>query len=623
MRMNPRRSSLCAVFVLFSLVIAAHAQAPFISKIDPPDWWVGFPSPMLLLHGSGLQNARFTLQAEGIRITRTQAAPNGHWAFLWLAAGQVQPQRITLTATNGAGSASAPFEFHSRNNDSAAHAGFSARDVIYLVMTDRFADGDPANNQPGYDRAAPHAWHGGDFTGLIEHLDYLHDLGVTALWTTPVASNAGMTDSYHGYAATDLYAVDPHFGTLDDYRALAAGLHTRGMKLILDLVPNHIGVHHPWVDDPPAPDWLHGTAAAHPAISYDFNQLVDPHAPPASSRSVTDGWFTDSMPDLNQENPLVEQYLIQNALWWVQTAGVDGLRLDTFSYVRRAFWHDFHATLHAAFPRLTTVGEVFNGDPRITSFFAGGEARIGPDGLVDTGLDTPFDFPLYFTLRDVLAHGRPMTALAETLRADALYPHPEQLVTFFGNHDTVRFVSEPGSSPAKLRLAFGLLATLRGTPEIYSGDEIALAGTADPDNRHDFPGGFAGDSANAFTAAGRTTDQQAMFAWVHDLLALRAQQPALTAGAQQNLFADNNSIVYVRGTRLDAGCSTGERIIVAATRAGNVPVAVHIATAGTALAGCTRFTPLLSTSAGTAAADSTAITLSLPPEGFVIYRAAP
>ena len=317
---------------------------------------------------------------------------------------------------------------------------------------------------------AARGWHGGDLAGIEQHLDYLSELGVTALWTTPVASNGTMPESYHGYAATDLYAVDPHFGTLEEYRHLSDALHAKGMKLVIDLVPNHLGVLHPWMLDPPAPEWFHGTLGIIAPPSTNFISWWTRTRPRQASSAITDGWFTDAMPDLNQENPLVSRYLIQNALWWVETANLDGIRLDTFPYVDRAFWRDFHATLHSVYPHLTTVGEIFNGDPEVTSFFAGGVAHHG----IDTGLDTPFDFPVYFALRDVLTHGKPMTELAKVLRQDALYPHPERLVTFIGNHDTTRFLTEADGSAKKLKLALGLLMTLRGMPQLYSGDEIGM-----------------------------------------------------------------------------------------------------------------------------------------------------
>ncbi len=585
------RPCLFLIFWLYGVFAAScaqtlHTQSPRIDKIDPPGWWLGLPNPMLLVHGEGLKDARFTLDGAGVTLDRTQVSGNGHWAFLWLKTADAAPQTLMVTATDEQGQARRAFPLAERSHDANAHQGFSSADVLYLIMTDRFADVNPANNQPDYNRASVRGWHGGDFAGIEEHLDYLRALGVTALWTTPVASNGAMPQSYHGYAATDLYAVDAHFGTLDDYRRLSAALHAKGMKLVIDLVPNHIGVEHPWVLDPPAPDWLHGTLENHRLTQSDFYQLVNPHAPREAWSAITDGWFTDAMPDLNQENPLVAQYLIQNALWWVETANLDGIRLDTFPYVGRTFWHDFHAALHNAYPHLTTVGEVFNGDPEVTSFFAGGVAHGG----IDTGLDPPFDFPVYFSLRDVLLHGKPMTELAKVLRQDSLYPHPERLVTFIGNHDTTRFFTETDDSAPKLKLALGLVTTLRGMPQIYSGDEIGMDGGGDPDNRRDFPGGFSGDAHSAFTKAGRTATEEDIFAWTSGLLKLRATYPALQTGIEQNLFADEDLFAYVR-SQGEAGCvadhSSGRLLIV--VNKANRSKAADLHMAETALAGCTKF----------------------------------
>lgn len=561
-------------------------EKPLIEKIDPPGWWSGLPDPMLLVHGQGLNGAKFEVQGKNVTLNRTQISENGHWAFLWLRTATAAPQTLWVKAINKQGQARHSFQLAERSHNPNAHRGFSSADVLYLIMIDRFADGNPANNQPDFNRAAPRGWHGGDLAGIEQHLDYLHELGVTALWTTPVTSNGAMPQSYHGYAATDLYAVDAHFGTLDDYRHLSDALHARGMKLVIDLVPNHLGVRHPWIADPPAPDWFHGTLQQHRATQYDFNELVDPHAPRQAWSAITNGWFTDAMPDLNQENPLVSRYLIQNAVWWVETANLDGIRLDTFPFVGRAFWHDFHAMLHRVYPHLTTVGEIFNGDPEVTSFFAGGIEHRG----IDTGLDTPFDFPVYFALRDVLTHEKPMTQLAAVLRQDALYPHPERLVPFIGNHDTTRFLTQAGGSVPRLKLALGLLTTLRGMPQIYSGDEIGMDGGEDPDNRHDFPGGFPGDAHNAFTKAGRTAEEQDIFAWTTGLLALRSQHLELQTGIEQNLFADADTFAFVRAPA-DSGCSPNHadvRLLIIVNKAqhsNNVDLPV----AESALADCVQF----------------------------------
>ena len=602
-----------------SCIQGAQAK-PRIEKIDPPDWFIGLPSPMLLVHGDGLKCAKFTIAGKGVTLTRTQVSANGHWAFLWLDTSNTAPQTVTLKAANTGGSIEQKYVLSARSHDADAHRGFSSADVLYLIMTDRFAHAGGAD-PPGDNRAAPRGWHGGNLDGIAEHVGYLKQLGVTAVWTTPVDSNGAMPESYHGYAATDLYAVDRHFGTLADYRHLSDTLHAHGMKLVIDLVPNHVGVEHPWVSDPPAPDWFHGTRDHHLAVEHDFYKLVDPHAPPAAWRNIVDGWFTDSMPDLNQENPLVSRYLIQNALWWVETANLDGIRFDTFPYVGRGFWREMDSTLHSVYPHLTTVGEIFHRDPEVTSYFAGGIAHEG----IDTGLYTPFDFPVYFTLRDVLAHGKPMTELADVLRQDALYPHPERLVPFIGNHDTTRFITEAGGSARKLKLALGLLATLRGMPLIYSGDEIGMSGGPDPDNRHDFPGGFAGDAHDAFTQTGRTAEEQDVFAWTSGMLALRASHRALQTGMEQDIFADDSSFVFVR-TLAAGGCGATHGGVDATARMlivvndSTAAKQVHVATGGTALEGCTSFEPEAPTAQAPAVTGTGELEIDEPPQSMSVYE---
>ncbi|MFP5237136.1 MAG: alpha-amylase family glycosyl hydrolase [Acidobacteriota bacterium] len=594
--MKPLAGLLCALLIA-ALSSSAGASAarqgpakPRIDKIDPPGWWVKLPSPMLLVHGEGLRAAKFSVTGSNVKLEKSQASENGHWAFLWLDTKSAAAQTLTITATDTAGEARCSYKLAAPSHDPHAHAGFSAKDVMYLIMPDRFARGSSAPYPSGDDRTAARGWHGGDLAGIEQHLDYLKQMGVTTIWTTPVDSNAGMSESYHGYAATDLYAVDPHLGMLADYRRLSAALHARNMKLVIDLVPNHIGLKHPWVADPPAPNWLHGTVNHHLALAYDFYALLDPHAPASQWRPNVDGWFSNEMPDLNQENPLVSRYLIQNALWWVETANLDGIRLDTFPYVSRTFWHDFHAALHKAFPHLTTVGEIYHRDPEVTSFFAGGVARHGAEGDIDTGLDTPFDYPLCFALRDALTQGKPMTELSDILRQDALYPHPERLVIFFGNHDLSRFLTDARGSVPMLKLGVGLLATLRGMPELYTGDEIGMTGGADPDNRHDFPGGFPGDAHNAFAAAGRTPAQNEIFRWTSGMLAFRAAHPELQTGIEQNLYSDADAFAFIRGKN-GAGCRAEgdtERLLIVANKASQSKT-LELSVDGTALEGCTQF----------------------------------
>ena len=613
MRLRP---FLIPAFCLFCALSASWAQAPRIDKIDPPGWWIGLPDPMLLVHGEGLDHARFTLSGTSVTLDRSQASENGHWAFLWLKTAGAAPQTLWVTAANDQGQARQAYQLAARSQDANAHSGFSSADVLYLIMPDRFADGNPANAQPGNNRVAAKGWHGGDIAGIEQHLDYLKELGITAIWTTPVVSNGAMPEAYHGYAATDLYTVDAHFGSIEDYRHLSDALHTRGMKLVIDLVPNHLGVRHPWVLDPPEPEWFHGSLAHHRLTQSNFEALVNPHAPRQAWSAITEGWFTDEMPDLNQENPLVSRYLIQNALWWVETANLDGIRLDTFPYVSRVFWHDFHAALHSAYPRLTTVGEIMNGDAEITSFFAGGVAQRG----IDSGLDTPFDYPLHFVLRDVMAHDKPMTELDKVLRQDALYPHPERLVTFIGNHDRSRFLTEANGSVPRLKLAVGLLLSLRGMPQLYSGDEIGMTGGDDPDNRHDFPGGFPGDAHNAFTKAGRTAEEENFFAWTSGLLKLRATYPELQTGIEKNLFADEDVFAFVR-SRDETGCApdhSSERLLILVNKASRRKV-VDLPMEETALAGCAQFQAVKPTAEITPVTSGGRLHIEEPAESITIF----
>ena len=414
--------------VLCGVALAQTLSAPAsrgdglrIIKVDPPNWWAAMPKPMLLVRGEGLGGAKFSLSDRALKVEKVVTSENGHWAQVWLAASPKEAETVTLRVVAGAEKAEAPYRFEKKRASADGFAGFSSRDVMYLIMTDRFADGDLQNDgvdaksaassaEAAAERAKPRGWHGGDLKGIETHLDYLQELGVTAVWPTPVYENHE-ADSYHGYGATDMYRVDEHYGSLEDLKSLAKALHARGMKLVLDTVPNHVGPKNPWVEDEPAPDWFHGTAAKHLIGETDFQALINPHAPERDRVGTEHGWFADALPDMNTESPAVAQYLRQNAVWWIEETGADGLRIDTFPYVDREFWHGFNGELKELFPRLTEVGEVFNGDPVITSSYADGVIRAG----VDTELYTPFDFPTFFAVKDVFGKGAPMSELAKVL----------------------------------------------------------------------------------------------------------------------------------------------------------------------------------------------------------------
>jgi glycosidase len=505
---------------------------------------------MLLVKGENLAGVQVKSQTPGIIVKRTRFEETGHYLFIWLdVSTSAKPGPVRLQLQGNGSSADVPFSLAARRPATDGFQGFGPDDVIYLIMPDRFADGDTSNDSPPqspgtYDRSKARAYHGGDLRGIQQHLQYLHDLGVTTIWINPIYDNDNHSPGdYHGYAAVDFYAVDEHFGTLADYQDLIKDAHRLGMKVLLDVVVNHCGMKHPWLDISPEPDWLNGTKQNHTISDGAFQAIPDQHVPPAQWKHVVDGWFFNVLPDLNQNNPDMAQYLLQNAVWWAEEGGLDGFRLDTFPYVPRNFWSEFHKSLFQIYPHFASVGEVFNPDPTVTSFFDGGQPRY--DGI-DSGVSTVFDFPLFFTMRDVLLKDKQPDQLEQILREDWLYLHPERLVTFLGNHDTVRFMGEPGATRAKLKAAFALLLTMRGIPQIYYGDEIAMPGGGDPDNRRDFPGGFPGDQRNAFEPSGRTTDQQEVFGYLHDLLQLRRKHPALRHGKQWFLGSGPEYFAYAR-----------------------------------------------------------------------------
>ncbi len=578
---------------------------PSVQQVDPPNWWSGLPNPMLLLRGKNLLDAQITSSNPGISIRRVHIAANGHWAFVWLDISAAPPSSLSLIVHTSGGRVRVPYQLLKRHAPTDGFQGFSPADVMYLVMPDRFAQaGAPADGSPAFRRTIarqdPNAYHGGNLAGIAQHLDYIHALGATTLWVTPVyAQDPSSPSDYSGYAPTDLYAINPHFGSLADFEQLASQIHAQGMKLVLDIVVNQVGPASVWVKDPPAPDWFHGTVADHIPASSDFSLATDPHGSDASAAPVVDGWLFNALPDLNQSNPLVRQYLIQNVVWWTETGALDGLRLDTVAYVNRDFWQSLHTVLHLLYPHLTTVGEVPSPDPAVVAYFAGGVKQEG----VDTGLYTLFDYPGYFALQSALAGGSqggysPMSAISDVQRSDWFYPDPERLVTFFGNQDTRRLIAEPGADAGTVKLALGLIATMRGMPQIFEGDEIGLKGTTLTDNRPDFPGGFPGDAATAFTQQGRTSAQQDLYAWTSGMLALRAQHPVLQTGMQQTLLADETGFAYARypapvrnhGAASTAG-QPGETLLVVLNK-GLAPRTIHLNFARTVLAGTTSLAPL-------------------------------
>lgn len=567
-------------FVTLLAVSRASAQGPIVEKVDPPNWFA--PSTVnpvrILIRGKNLAGAR----ARCMRATCSGLKINGAGTFAFLdvmvPAGS-RAGNIPITLTTPAGSVAVPFRLTTRVTGSGR--GFGPNDVIYLIMPDRFANGDPANDDPAisrgmFDRANPRFYHGGDLAGVRQRLPYLKSLGVTAIWLNPVYDNANAVNrrqsfqgqpitDYHGYGTTDFYGVEEHFGDLAGLGGLVADAHRQGIKIIFDMVANHTGPYHAWVTDPPTPTWFNGTAASHLSNNWQIWTLADPHATASVRERTLSGWFADVLPDLNQDDPEVARYVIQNSLWWIGVTGADGIRQDTWPYVPRRFWRDWMTALKREFPQLTVVGEVWDGNPALVSFFEGG--RLQPDGI-DDKVDYLFDFPLFYPMRRAFAEGRDVREVAQMLSHDRLYRDASHLVTFLGLHDVQRFMSERGATTAGLKLGFTFLLTTRGIPMIYYGDEIGMPGGNDPDNRRDFPGGWPGER-NAFDAANRTREEQEIFAHVQKLLSLRAARPELRGRDTQVLAVEEQALVYRRGRTVVA--LNNDTTAVAVKVTGTVP----------------------------------------------------
>ena len=564
----PQSKRLVLILVSFGfLSVGVRAQTtPEVLKVEPPSWWAGSSiNPVrLLIRGNNLKNARVHIVGRGLRIAGApKTNDRGTYLFVDVAiAPNAAPGARQLQIQSPSGTAQATFEIQSPLNRTGRFQGFSRADVMYLLMIDRFSDGDPTNNDPPqsrgiYDRKNKFYYHAGDLQGVIDRLPYLKDLGVTAVWLTPWYDNYDHANEielkedkpstgFHGYNPQDFYAVEEHFGTFAKLRELVEVAHRSGIKIIQDQVVNHTGPYHPWVNDPPTPTWFNGTRTSHLKNVFQTWVLHDPR-PVAELKSATmEGWFLDFLPDLNQKDPEVSRYLIQNTLWWIGTTGLDGIRMDTWQYVPNSFWRDWNAALKREFPSFKVVGEVKDGDAIHTSFFQGGRVRF--EGI-DSGLDSLLDFPLFYSIRHAFAEGHKLDEIPKTLARDYLYNNSEILVTLLGGHDDGRFMSEKGASIAGLKLANAFLLTTRGVPQLYYGDEIGMTGPDEPTTRGDFPGGFPGDKLNAFSSAGRTKEEEGLFQYIRKLTKLRRELEPLQRGALINLYVSDQQYAYARKSK--------------------------------------------------------------------------
>jgi len=620
-----------------SLASSTLGGGPTIDVVEPPNWWAEHShNPVrLLISGTSLEGARLKVP-DGFRAGHIQVSANGQHAFVDLHIPEkVSSGSVALQWVTDAGVAPVPFALLPPLSREGRFQGFTRDDVIYLLMPDRFANGDSSNDDPEistgmFNRAKRRHYHGGDLQGVIDRLDSLQELGVTAIWTTPWYENANTLNrfekytrenklskngtpstDYHGYGAVDFYAVEEHFGDLDLLRQLVTESQARGIRVVQDQVANHTGPLHRWVTNAPTPTWYNGSASNHLANSWQIWTTASPNPPADQLKSTLEGWFIDILPDLNQNDPEVATYLIQNSLWWIGMTGLDAVRQDTLPYVPRRYWAQWTAALKREYPGLTILGELLDGDPSIVSYFQGG--RTGFDGI-DTGVDTLFDFPLYYAVLDVFAKGQPMTRLTDTLTADTNYVDATVLVTFLGLHDKPRFLHEPGATLQDLQLAFTFLMTTRGTPMIYYGDELGMNGGRDPDNRKDFPGGWGEDPRNAFQPSGRTSQQTMVHDHVSALLRLRREFEPLRRGALSTLTVGTDTYAFAR--------STAESFAIVALNKSSEPARFKLSTAALAQSPLQAVIDRLGT-LGSVDVDRGRLEFTLPPLSGAVFTPAP
>ena len=558
-------------FAFFTLLtmIAAHlfgaSKAPLVTNVEPPCWWVGMANDtlQLMLTGPGIADAEVSVDYPGVRIDSQLSLDSRNYKFVYLTiAPDAKPGTVPFRITLGRRSETLKYDLRARRENAALHGGFSAADVLYLIMPDRFARGsrttdkDIAVAQKLLDhktvdaREKPNARHGGNIAGIEEHLDYLDSLGITALWVCPVLENDMPGGSYHGYATTDYYRIDPRFGTNEDWNRLIAGAHERGLKVVMDMIFNHSGSSHPWMADAPSKDW-YNNPEGDVLTNFRLSTVHDPYVSDYDKEHTVNGWFVKSMPDLNQRNPHLMKYLTQNSIWWIESSGIDGIRMDTYPYADMEAMAGWVADVLREYPQFNIVGECWYGNEAGGAFWQRGN-KLNP---VETNLPTVMDFKLVIDGHKMFdAQTDPwngLNHLYDHLALDYLYPDPQHILTFLDNHDTDRFLLEEPENLGVWKQAIAFLLTSRGIPQLYYGTEILMHGSKEGSDgyvRRDFPGGFPGDTTDAFTVQGRSAMQNEAWDYLSRLLQWRRGEAndVIAKGTLKHFMPQHGIYVYER-----------------------------------------------------------------------------
>ena len=563
--------SKCYAFFLLLLTLLpagtrAQANAPGISieRVNPTNWWVGMKNPnvQLLIHGPGAGTLAYSISYPGVKLVKASTVENPNYAFLDLTiAATTKPGKLRIVGKKGSQTVTQVFELLARDKAPKAQ-GVTAADFIYLAMPDRFANGDPSNDKfadladPNSDRANTFLRHGGDLAGAAQRIGYLKDLGVTALWFTPLIENnqpltnegGTMRASYHGYGFTDHYAIDRRFGGNDAYKSFVQLAHAAGLKVVQDAVYNHVGNNHWFVKDLPMESWLHQWPI-YTNTTYRYTSATDPHSAATDRKILLDGWFVPFLPDLNQQNPYVANFLIQNAIWVVENFGIDAWRVDTYLYNDQPFMNRCNAALLAEYPRLHIFGESMVTNVIDQAYYT----RSNINFPFKSNQPGTIDFVLESAMLDALtqqpSYDGGIHRLHQTLAQDAVYQDPSKLVTMLDNHDQNRFLSIVGDDLAKYKMGLTWLLTTRGIPSMYYGTEVLMKNFKDPTDaevRKDFPGGWPDDKKDKFTLAGRTPRENEAFDYVRTLANFRRTHPALHSGKLMQYLPENGIYVYFR-----------------------------------------------------------------------------
>lgn len=550
------KNIIIGLLLLFSAVV--FAQDLKIDRMEPPYWWSDMANPVLQIMFYGDNIADFDCKVKNTEITQSEikAVKNPNYLFLYVTIPDYFNGNLEIEfSRNGKIIDVIEYILKKRKENSSNRAGFNSSDVMYLITPDRFANGDPKNDinkdlGDKLDRSEPFGRHGGDLKGIINHLDYIEEMGFTAIWLNPVLENAMESSSYHGYATTDYYKIDPRYGNMDDYIQLSEEAQKRGIKLIMDQIMNHCGSNHWWMSDLPDENWINDRK------KYDFTNhkrtvVMDPYAAPSDKEKFEKGWFVSAMPDINGEHPLLSDYLIQNSIWWVEAADLGGIRHDTHPYPGAKFMSEYSCAIMNEYPNFNIVGEEWSEIPTIVAKWQKGNPS---SEILNSCMPSLMDFPLQVTLNKSLVDeeswGTGMNKLYEIIALDYIYPDPNNLVIFGDNHDMDRFFTQIGEDINLYKMGLIYLATMRGIPQIYYGTEILMENSDHPHHhgviRTDFPGGWDNDSKNAFTGENLSEEEKEAQEFVKSLLNWRKNNEVIHSGKLMHYSPVDGMYVYFR-----------------------------------------------------------------------------